>query len=305
MSGGIYAFFFCVFPSLMCVFPSFMLTPNTTLINLSLWGSIYIMFASGTAQLTSSAVFRIIEKQIAPRLSPQTSNDIVRELDRRFSKRRILVVSSSLALIFVIVSAVLLSKDLPTASTLEIIWWSFGFFILYFLAAQVTDVARFYGVFAGNIAKDPKSLYPLDPRKSPVIVQIRQIGYRILLFWLGILSSVLTLLFFVEEVPMFLKFTVPVASVFSMLFGTLVFLKSEYDLWQVVNDVTIATQENLQMDIRGLLARRNELQTSEWERLSRLTTLHQDLPTSSSLISAIPSVLSMVAPFVGPIVTFS
>ncbi len=95
---------------------------------------------------------------------------------------------------------------------------------------------------------------------------------------------------------------VPIASFFSVGFGTIVFLNSERDIRYVVNKIAASTLHSMEHEIAELLNRRSSLDELQWKRLEVLTSLHQRIATSSYR-TALRSGLSVFIPFVGPVVS--
>ena len=99
---------------------------------------------------------------------------------------------------------------------------------------------------------------------------------------------------------------VPTASFFSLGVGTIVFLDSERDIRHVVNEVAVSTLRTTECEIADLFNRRDELDQTGWDRLKELMSLHEKLAATGwyrSYRSAFLSVLSILAPFAGPIVS--
>ena len=107
----------------------------------------------------------------------------------------------------------------------EIAYCMAGFFWLYILSAKTTYMARFYGVFSKHLEKN--TVYAFSPAQSACIKQIESIANMVLFFWFGIVCSVATLLGIFADLGYFLIFVVPSASIFSFVFGTIVFLKCQ------------------------------------------------------------------------------
>jgi hypothetical protein len=95
---------------------------------------------------------------------------------------------------------------------------------------------------------------------------------------------------------------VPIASFFSLGVGTIVFLGSEQKIRHVVNGIVSATQLALERDISALDKYRKEFDEAKWTRLKELMELRNSVASTGWYQSIRLSVLSLVAPFVGPAV---
>jgi len=300
-AGLLYAILFCGAPWLVH-------KPNWSLFFVSAWGSVYFAFAVTIAMATSSSVLKIIESKVLPALSERAASAMDEDLTRRFGAMRVSVVSYSCALIATAASVVAIRRDVPSAPWAEIAYWGLGFSLLYLTAARTTDVARFYGTIADHVKIDADRLYALDPARSVLITQIATVGRRVLLFWFGILCSVVTLFIFFRysDLFWFVLLVVPTASFFSLGVGTIVFLNSERDIRHVVNEVAASTLRTTEREIADLFNRRDELDQAARDRLKELMSLHEKLAATGwyrSYRSALFSVLSILAPFAGPIVS--
>jgi hypothetical protein len=201
-------------------------------------------------------------------------------------------------------------------------WWSVGWLFLFLTAARSTDVARFYYFFAKHLDEEP-NIYLFDPARSTLVTSIAAVGQYALLFWFGILIAIALLIPFVSigsDLPSrnysdwsfwlparsaFAWLVVPIASAFSIPFGTMVFLRSENAIRKAVDKVFHTTLRSTEREIADLLARRGELSESQWKRVSELEVLHRNLTTAGSYRSFFISALSLLAPLIGVVVTLS
>jgi len=297
-AGIVYAIAFCGLPWI--VFKDF-----GVLVWLSVWGSCYLAFASAIAWFTSLSVFKIIEDNILPELAEGAIAAIDEDLARRFDGKRVRVLSFLVAITAAGVSALAIHYDLKSsghpASLVKIGWLCSGLFILYITAARTTDTARFYGTFATHLKIDADRVYAPDPVHSLLITHIAALGRRVLLFWFLIVCSVATLVPLFTNLRWFVLFVVPVASFFSLGFGTIVFLTSENDIRCVVNGVVARTLRSVEPEIADLFNRRGGLDDLQWKRLQELMALHDKMATTGSYRSVLLSGLSILVPFVGPV----
>jgi hypothetical protein len=297
VSGLLYAAIFCIIPWLL--FPQ-----EQRLLALSAWGAAYYAFAVATAQLTSREVTSILEDGVIRQMPVQAAARIEHELARRFSERRILIVSLCAATGAWALSFFALDRDLPTASWGQVAYWSIGYFWLFLTAARATDVARFYGTFARDLEKNSDwHLYSLNPAGTALISQISAISRRILLFWIGIACAVATLVLLFRDLEWFVLLVVPTASFFSLVFGSVVFLESEHHIHRVARKATASTLAVIEEDLGRYFSRRARLSQAEWARLEKYHALHETLSKSASYRSISLSALSLLIPLAGPAVS--
>jgi hypothetical protein len=278
---------------------------------LSIWGSGYFALAVTMARSTSAEVLQIIRSRVLPLLSPEAAAAIDDDLKDRFNSIRIQIVSFGSAVVAALISAIAIRMDVfPRSSIMsgasaQITYCCIGFFVLFLTAARTTDVARFYGTFAAHLHFDRERIYPLDPARSVLVTSVASLGRRILLFWFGIACSVVTLLvlfWWRQHLFLFVLIVVPIASFFSLVVGTIVFLGNEQKIRYVVNGVAAATQRSLERDISALAKDRNELDDAKWTRLKELIELRNSMASAGWYQSIRLSILSVVAPLLGPAV---
>lgn len=315
--GLAYALLFCVLP--FCILRyAFDRPPDPHLFWLQVYASLYIAWATTTARAASADVLRIIGRSIVPQLSPQAAKRIDDDLANGFEERRLSVVSSTVAVLGAVAAGYAISRD-AHAGPAELVWWCLGWLFLFVTAARSTDVARFYSCFAKHLDGEP-NIYALDPARSILVRGVAAVGWRILVFWFGILLAIPLLLPFVSlgtgwrdygdtsfwlPNATFVWLVVPITSAFSIPFGTMVFLRSEKAIRTAVNTVYYATLRATEREGTDLFARRGALDEAQWKRLEVLEALHRHMTTAGSYRSVLASTASLLIPLIGPIVTLS
>src|SRR5258706_5463541 len=295
---------------LFCALPWIIFRDTGPLFWLSVWGSCYFAFAAGIARATFSSVLKIIENSILPELSETAAAAIDEDLARRFSTTKVFVGAVLVAMVATGVSAIVLHYDLmihyhaqSSASLWQIVWLCCGYFILYFTAARATYAARFYGTFANHLKIDADRIYALDPAHSRQVAHIASVGQLVLLFWFGIVCAVATLYpLFNRDLPWFVIFVVPIASFFSVGFGTMVFLDSEKDIRSIVKDVARSTLNSLEKEIEDLFSRRSTLDEPQWDRMRGLIASRDKLIATGSYRSAVLTWLNILVPLALPLI---
>ena len=216
----------------------------------------------------------------------------------------------------------------------EVVWWSCGWALLFAAAAKVVNVSRFYRLFAAHLQDDPGELYAMDPARSTLVVSIAAVAQRMMLFWFGeAVSIALVIPFDVKDwgswwastdywpgpglfhsLPAalftldfsrnsFVGIDVLVTGFFSIGFGTIVFLRNEAALRQAVNTVTRSTLRLVEIEVADLSNRLGALDEANWKRLTELNALHKEVATAGSYRSIIVSGLSVMVPFVIPLIS--
>jgi hypothetical protein len=94
----------------------------------------------------------------------------------------------------------------------------------------------------------------------------------------------------------------PITSVFSIPFGTHVFLRSESAIRKAVDKAVHATLRSTEREIADLFARRGELSDLQWRQMDELASLHERLASTGSYRSVLISGLSLLVPLIGPVV---
>jgi hypothetical protein len=146
---------------------------------------------------------------------------------------------------------------------LQEVWWAAGWLYLFVTAARATYVARFYFAFSKRLSTESDKLYALDLSRSVLVKSISSVSQSILLFWVGISSAILLIgpfirlaangvhdtldwHIFLGSRTAFTLLVVPVVSVFSLPFGTYVFIRSEHAIKSatdtVLNETLVAVE---------------------------------------------------------------
>jgi hypothetical protein len=337
-TGACYILLFCGIPwVLFFVAPSHIAKPSWSLFFLQVYGGFWCGWAVTSSIITSSSVSKIIENNIIPELSAETAKKIDQEIARDFGTTRLLCVSWGIAIPGAALAGYLVYHDASTISKPaigEVVWWCCGWALLFAAAAKVVNVARFYRLFAAHLADDPGGLYAMDPARSTLVTSIAAVAQRVMLFWFaGAVSIALVIPFDVKDwsswwastyyspapglfhsLPAalltldlphnsFVGIDVLITGFFSIGFGTIVFLRNEAALRQAVNTVTRSTLRLVEIEVADLSHRLGELDEANWKRLAELNALHKEVATAGSYRSIIVSGLSVMVPFVIPLIS--
>jgi hypothetical protein len=316
-AGLAYALLFCALPALLMLGQ-----PELHLFWLSVYGSLYAAWATAIARSASMDVLEIVKGRIAPALSHETIHRINNDLDRGYQPRRLLLVSWSVAILGAISAGWAIRLDVLD-HPVQIAWWCVGWLYLFVTAARATYVARFYFVFAKHLPSERQHLYRFNPAHSALVMAIAAVGQRILLFWVGIALSIALLIPFasigakqgvelrdylashtllLHAQSAFVLLVVPITSVFSLPFGTFVFLRSEKAIRKTVDYVLDDTLRSTEREIANLLAEPGDLGEGKRKRLDALMSLHTSVATSGSYSNPLIRGLSLLVPLIGPAV---
>ena len=174
----------------------------------------------------------------------------------------------------------------------------------------------------------------MDPARSTLVTSIAAVAQRVMLFlFAGAVSIALVIPFAVKDwsswwastyyspapglfhsLPAalftldlphnsFVGIDVIVIGFFSIGFGTIVFLRNEAALRQAVNTVTRSTLRLVEIEVADLSHRLGALDEANWSRLAELNALHKEVATAGSYRSIIVSGLSVMVPFVIPLIS--
>ena len=300
VAGLIYSSIYLI---LFYLVPKLVWNHNNVLVQLSLWRGVYLFLCTWVVRVISPSVEALIKDQLIPRLSSETNEKILSDLEKRFPRFLNFFILPFIAVLTGCLSIFLVKIDLPNLGQFESIWWTIGYSIIYFFEIQSVNICSFYISFSDNLKLEKESLYPLNPMDTDLVIIIQLIGQRILLHWLDILVLTIPPIFiFGDVVPNFLIYMVPIGSLFSILFGTFIYFKSEQNIKNSTNHLIFEVQDNLEKRIIKLLKKIDKFESKDWENLSNLISLRRDLKPSNSILNTIPSILSVIVPLVGPII---
>ena len=267
-------------------------------VQLSIWGALYFAWAVLIAHIATAAVKSHLD-EVLPLMSEFQTVYVSNALQSRFPRRRINLISLGAASLATCASLFALKSANITTYQLALI--ASEFFVLYVTAAQATYAARFYGVFAEAIEKEPQALGMLVPAESPIVLAMRSAGATVLIFWLGIMLAVLTLMVHRDTLRNFVLVVVPIASFFSFMFGSAVFIAAESRLRRACRRAVVDVRLKLNVEARILIDRLGEPNGTALERLEKLTRIATAV-TPSDTKGIFLVIVSIVTPFAGPAV---
>jgi hypothetical protein len=319
--GLIYACLFCGLPWLVDDEwgPT---TSRKTLFWLSVYGSCWSVWATIFARMTSRSISTTIKNDLIPVLSDRTVGMIDKYLARVYSPRRLLLFPTVGAFVTTLIAGGAIRHDVPSASYIEILWWSVGWFLILITAASTMYSATFYRSFSIHLESEREQLYVMDPARSTIVKIVASIGRRVLIFWVlvavGIALVIPFLFIFSVDPPtitsqstgyfgllsdlfafksnLFVVSIVPITAFFSIGVGAVVFLLSEHAIRSGVDCALRSTLRSIELELAELFSRRSQLDQVQWQRLKRLSSLHKQLATAGSYRSAVSSGFSILAP---------
>lgn len=272
----------------------------TTVVRLSIWGALYFGAATYMARLATEEIMGVIIDEMQPLMSESQKAYVCNALESRFSTRRILWVSIGVATLAIGASSFALQAATIQGWALALILMEF--FVLYLTGAQATYAATFYATFAEAVAREPQALSPLRNSESPIIVVLRSVGAIVLLFWIGIMLAVLTLIYFSATANMFVLVVVPVASFFSFVRGSAVFISVDLKLRRACRRAAANVRRRLDTQARTLIDDIDESRDSTIERLDKVSKL-LDATTAKTVGASFLVAISLMTPLVGPVVS--
>jgi hypothetical protein len=291
-------------------------TPQPHLFWLSAWGALYLGWAVASAQATTERVVELLRGAILPALSADTLQSVSEVLARRFRQRRIDRIAWGIALAGLAIAGFALWSDITRAGAIagqrrieiQLLFWSAGWLMIFLTGARCTYVAQFYAVFAEHLMAERDKIFPLAPSATALVRDISELGRTIFAFWIGISLSILslTLLFLSrggggalglplwEGVSLFGALVMPITLSFSLLFATLVFLRSEGALRRSVAQVNRTTLAEIQAEAMRLLAAGDRITDAQAARLKLLVERHDAVAQSGSYKSLFLQALSVI-----------
>lgn len=268
----------------------------TPILSLSIWGAFYFGWAVFTARQTTEVARSLIVDEIEPLLSEPQTQHIGKALRERFSRLRVVLVSLLVASLAIAASIYALRDANVRAIQLGLI--SVEFYIFYATGAQATYAACFYGVFAEAVENEPQSLSVLAPSQSPVIEAVHALGRTVVMFWFGIMISVLTLTLFRSSFEVFILIVIPVASFFSFFFGSAVFLVAEARLRRSSRQAAAQIHLRLDTEVRALLNQTDGIDSSALERLQALSEIEASVSAGRGTPGIVFRAISIATPIV-------
>jgi hypothetical protein len=213
------------------------------LVTLIAWAAIY--YAS-SIYLVQSATRRIIETihcDILPYVSITYMDAVTATLAQRF-RPRILIAISTLAAICSLAALwwALIGDtnrsltDLFAMHPSEFIFCSLSYFVFIFISTSCVVAARFYHAFSEHLSLESERFYIFGANNSPLIKGLAKLGVQVLMFWLLIFLLTLSSMLLASVPPenyelantsRFLSAFLPIAGFFSLVFSSLLYLKTE------------------------------------------------------------------------------
>jgi len=307
----VYLLLFCGLPWAVHLLFSTRFHPSQALTALQVYGAFWAGWSTITAIFTSQTVLGIIERDVLPHIPEDTCAKLTAKLCQSYPQTRLLLQSWLMAAAGAALAGILVYRSGKTP-LLEIVWWSFGWAILFATSAKVVAVASFYRVFPDALADAFAGRLWLDPARSELVESVARIGKVILLFWVGIAFSISLILLarldwsalllgkwrLLKDTASFVAIEVPITGFFSIGVGVLVFLFSEAGIRAAVRNAQLRSLERIDAEVGSHLDRLDRLTSDEMQRLEKLRTLHSEIAGGDSYRSFVISSLSVLLPFV-------
>ena len=156
---------------------------------------------------------------------------------------------------------------------LGLLWWAFGWYLIFYVAARGIIVGTFYVTFCRHLVDAEDLLYRHDPAKSVIVEDLASVGRTLVPFWFGIAVSILLVIPFIME-PMkdvsvfqlifqlrlkealkglphienriYLDLIIPVTIFGALIPGTVSFLLSEAWIGKAVDNVRLPNMSELE-----------------------------------------------------------
>ena len=294
--------------------------PLEIMLLFQLYGTFWSAWATATTRMASNAVASVLDVEVLPRLSERSAQWILGALDKPdFQRRRLLLTSWAIGIASGALAIWCIQRDLPELPNWALAFWGVGWALLYTTAAKVVNVSRFYEKFAQALVRDPDCLYPLSPAKSPLVVSLKAVSQRMLLFWFGIVVSIAAIIPFnlfaltvagktagmgnkiasIGSLHLttfsFVLGHLVITTIFSFGLGTLIFLRSEAALRIAIRAAANNTLSNLKAYSVRLLA--NEPSEKNFKLLNEVSTFYDHVSAGGSYQAMLIGGLSVLLPF--------
>lgn len=285
---------------------------------LSVYGSLYIAWATAIARHTSAKVNQTVARYTVPSLSENTVNRISANITRDYAKLWVSALSWGAGVAGFVSVLIAIHMDGQPVDLL-VFWWALGWLYLFVTAARATYVSRFYLAFSDGLITELTKLYALDPARSVLVKSISSVSQSILLFWVGIASAILLIgpfirfgvsgvdsnldwHIFLGSPTIFTLVVVPIVSICSLPFGTYVFIRSEHAIKSVTDSVLNKTLARVEQETNKLISKKTELSEAEKNRVTDLESVHRYLSKNGPYRNFFFSALSLIMPVVGIVV---
>jgi hypothetical protein len=279
--------------------------PSVVFFRLSVQGAVNLLVWLVAFDVIGRDMLIILARDVAPTLPPAVTVSAARRLQEGFTLRRQTLVSVlSAGLITALAGPPVLIPTLEFKSTLAF----FLFLILTMIViAIIIPIVHFGALLTSTthlFTEGNVPLYPLDPRRSPLIRGSTAISQRVvvLLAVLGAFSILMTLLFAPGSKLLLLAATVLGAVSIAGLVGML-FVLQQRDLSRIVAERRARTLTELQAELSGLYDNRDSLSAAERERFDYLLALHDRVTKTSDKAFNFGGALRFASPLVLPLLS--
>jgi hypothetical protein len=295
--------------------------PDGRLLRLAVYGSLWFGWATLTSRLATSSILRTINS-ILPKLPPDTTSAIARDIKKSHFLKHASGWSCFIALWLVVPTALKLKSLQPEPETVLLLWWSAGWWLMFYVASRGIIVGCFYYLFPKHIFTGHEKLFWPDPANTTLVKDVSSLGRMMMLFWFGIALSIVLVIPFVPSDPKtfimrdsytgawewgsffadsldpiesaYLFLIMPATEFGALLPGTIVFLRSEAAIGRAVSRSIEASLALLEHKMSPFLE-----PDVDWRAVHAIERLHHNLASGHYRSYAIRS-LSILLPAIGP-----
>lgn len=190
----------------------------------------------------------------------------------------------------------------------DLLFWSATAFFLSVLYMRVMVTITFPRAFAAALDRDRDHLYPLCAAESPLVAGLARLNRTLLVYTVLVFLVLATILLLALVPPPFrlledstyLFTVIPLLGFFSLGFGTLVYLGSEFDIAVTLRRFSLERAELLQRKISPLLDSAGDEAAAA--RLERLTRLHDRIVAGGRYGSRFGKAVSITLPLALPLI---
>lgn len=247
-------------------------------------------------------MLRILREDIAPHASPEIMKQAAWNLRNNFTtlKQVISIIISAGLLLLTCLVALFLTPTIEFRALPLIV---VGLYAMFVLVIPVFHLAVLFVSTALLFTKDEAALYPLDPRRSPIVQALTAMTQQIVLFFalLGTLVVITSASVASALRLLIIAVVVIVAATFVMVSG--LFILQQTRLSRLIASRRARTLSELQAELKAFYDQRGNLDDAAQKRFDYLLALHDRVAHTSDLAIDLGGALRFFSPMLLPLLS--
>lgn len=268
------------------------------LIAIQAWGLVFVWGATWIAWNVKTSILKLVEDDLAPEISADSMARAARSLQKRPDRPWRWVLSATL--LWCVLGGSAMAWDLgifqgrARGISLLIFWiWWLSFALIYAMAIKLGFAATFYWDLVQGYRGADLDSYPLTPAEAPVIRLTLRIGSEPLGFMVITALYLMTLVFWIRDLPWFLVVNLAICLLSSIGLGAAVY-------WRAYTRLADLIRERRARTLREIEARLAQLYAappgeSESKNFELLLNLHSQVVGRSPGLGAL-EILKLAGP---------